>query len=90
MKRIEFLRLSALSTAAAALLRPLGLLSAKTPIAPHPPAPPTPLDLPLFDAGTGLAAPEFDTYNQATFEQMAADIARHRFAQSAPEPRDWH
>ena len=83
MKRRRFLRVSLLSTVAAATL-PRILLKA----APMPPGPPPPVAvqdplMPLFATGDQLAGAGLDTFNDASFAEITEDILMHRM------PVDW-
>lgn len=83
MKRRRFLRVSLLSTVAAATL-PRILLKA----APIPPGhlPPTAVQdpfMPLFATGDQLAGAGLDTFNEASFTEITEDILTHRM------PIDW-
>lgn len=83
MKRRRFLRVSLLSTVAAAAL-PRILLKA-APISPTnlPPAAAQDPMMPLFATGDQLAGGGLDNFNEASFTEIIEDIRLHRM------PIDW-
>ena len=77
MRRAKFLQLGFWGAALTLLLRPSQLLAGKA----MPSAPVSPTSdpfVPLHDSGSGVAGMGLDNYNDATFDEMIADMAAHR------------
>lgn len=82
MKRRRFLRVSLLSTVAAATLPRMLLKAAPVPPVNLPAAAEGPM-MPLFATGDQLAGGGLDNFNDASFLEMSEDIRLHRM------PIDW-
>ncbi len=83
MKRRRFLRVSLLSTVAAATLPRILLKAAPMPPGNLPPAAVQDSLMPLFATGDQLAGTGLDTFNEASFSEITEDILMHRM------PIDW-
>ena len=83
MKRRRFIKVSLLSSIAAATLPRILLRAAPLPPGNLPAAAIQDHLMPLFATGDQLAGAGLDNFNDASFEEMSADILAHRM------PTDW-